>query len=459
MNIKNCCILKKLLNHNAHKDYTFLGKGFTLEDKKGEHFIPIFLEDNNRCNHSFIFGAPGVGKTRLLEAMIEQDIPKGNNIVVIDPKGDIDLFSKIYQCAKLSGREKDVLFLSPVYPQYSIQINPLKNYYMEEELISHVMSAVPAKDEFFYNVAYEVTTAIIKALLALRRASKSNEPLTFEEIASKISYEEIKNLAQILQGLKDSEEKIRLISLFNQILSSPQDYFSKVTSTLRTTLTQVSIGNTGKIIGSSSQNYFIDRLEKGEGVILYIQTGSLLTRSVSNIISKLTISMIQSLVGRLYASGDKFNAMLNLYIDEMASSVYKGIETLYAQGRAANVAITGLTQSTADIVSEIGKDQANRLFDNTSTKIIMRMNDNESAKKIASLGGIKRAYSHFLSIDGGINSREVELENILATDIMRLKKREFYYFGFEGEFKGKTAPVSSSELRIIMPKLVEKEVL
>ncbi|EAI9059312.1 DUF87 domain-containing protein, partial [Campylobacter upsaliensis] len=352
MNIKNCCILKKLLNHNAHKDYTFLGKGFTLEDKKGEHFIPIFLEDNNRCNHSFIFGAPGVGKTRLLEAMIEQDIPKGNNIVVIDPKGDIDLFSKIYQCAKLSGREKDVLFLSPVYPQYSIQINPLKNYYMEEELISHVMSAVPAKDEFFYNVAYEVTTAIIKALLALRRASKSNEPLTFEEIASKISYEEIKNLAQILQGLKDSEEKIRLISLFNQILSSPQDYFSKVTSTLRTTLTQVSIGNTGKIIGSSSQNYFIDRLEKGEGVILYIQTGSLLTRSVSSIISKLTISMIQSLVGRLYASGDKFNAMLNLYIDEMASSVYKGIETLYAQGRAANVAITGLTQSTADIVSE-----------------------------------------------------------------------------------------------------------
>lgn len=308
-------------------------------------------------------------------------------------------------------------------------------------------------------MAYEVTTAIIKALLALRRASKSNEPLTFEEIASKISYEEIKNLAQILQGLKDSEEKIRLISLFNQILSSPQDYFSKVTSTLRTTLTQVSIGNTGKIIGSSSQNYFIDRLEKGEGVILYIQTGSLLTRSVSSIISKLTISMIQSLVGRLYASGDKFNAMLNLYIDEMASSVYKGIETLYAQGRAANVAITGLTQSTADIVSEIGKDQANRLFDNTSTKIIMRMNDNESAKKIASLGGIKRAYSHFLSIDGGINSREVELENILATDIMRLKKREFYYFGFEGEFKGKTAPVSSSELRIIMPKLVEKEVL
>ncbi|MPB35173.1 conjugal transfer protein TraD, partial [Campylobacter upsaliensis] len=116
-----------------------------------------------------------------------------------------------------------------------------------------------------------------------------------------------------------------------------------------------------------------------------------------------------------------------------------------------------LTQSTADIVSEIGKDQANRLFDNTSTKIIMRMNDNESAKKIASLGGIKRAYSHFLSIDGGINSREVELENILTTDIMRLKKREFYYFGFEGEFKGKTAPVSSSELRIIMPKLVEKE--
>jgi hypothetical protein len=41
---------------------------------------------------------PG-GKTRILENMVEQDIRKGYSVVVIDPKGDIDLFSKIVQVA------------------------------------------------------------------------------------------------------------------------------------------------------------------------------------------------------------------------------------------------------------------------------------------------------------------------------------------------------------------------
>ena len=445
-----------------HKDKTLIGRGFDIDDlRKRTKLVDIFQDDDNRCNHTFVFGSTGVGKTRLIEGLIEQDIPKGNNVVIIDPKGDIGLFSKFYELARKYDREDELMFISPVYPEFSLQINPLSNYYMEEELISHIVSSVPAKDEFFFNVANETTTVIVKTLLIKRRHEQNLEPLNFEEIAEKAYYNGLIDLRNELEDLAKSpdisEDEIgRLIVLFNQVLSSPQDYFAKVSSTLRTTLTQMTIGNTGKIIGSAKSNAFIDKLEKDEGVLLYVMTGSMLTRQVSSIISKVTISMIQSCVGRIYASGRKFKKPLMLYIDEAASSVYMGIETLYAQARGAGVAITGLTQSAADLVAEITQARADKLLELTNTKIIMRLNDTKSAKMISDLGGKRRAFSYFLTVEGGITSREVEELNIEQDNITTLAKREMFYFGFEGRFKGKTLRVNDGNVKILFPDITKK---
>lgn len=449
-----------------HKDKTLIGRGFELDDlKKQSKLVDIYQDDDNRYNHTFVFGSTGVGKTRLIEGLIEQDIPKGNNVVIIDPKGDIALFSKFYELARKCEREQEIMFISPIYPEFSLQINPLSNYYMEEELISHIVSSVPAKDEFFFNIANETTTVIVKTLLLKRRFEGNNEPLNFNEIAEKAYYQGLIDLRDELEsfGTAGSEMMIdelemgRLLGLFTQVLSSPQDYFAKVSSTLRTTLTQMTMGNTGKIIGSARSNAFIDKLEKDEGVLLYVMTGSMLTRQVSSIISKVTISMIQSCVGRIYASGRKFKNPLMIYIDEAAHSVYIGIETLYAQARGAKVAIIGLTQSAADLVAEITQARADKLLELTNTKIIMRLNDTKSARTISDLGGKRRAYSYFLTVEGGITSREVEELNIESDDITTLGKREMFYFGFEGRYKGKTLRVDNGQVEILFPDVTKKK--
>ncbi|MCR6574318.1 DNA transfer in the process of conjugation and F pilus assembly protein [Campylobacter insulaenigrae] len=446
--------------NNTVNNKMFIGKGFSLDDKKHEKLVNIYLEDDNCFNHSFVFGSTGVGKTRLIEGLIEQDIPKQNNIVIIDPKGDIGLFSKVVEIAKKHNRENDLLFLSPIYPDYSIKINPLKNYSMEEEIISHIVASVPAKEEFFYNIALETTTVIVKSLLIIRRYNKDESALNFDEVSSKASYNGLKDLRETLENIKDDTEEERevekILETLTRVIESPADYFSKVSSTLRTTLTQMTTGNVGKIMGNTFNNVFIDRLEKDEGVILYVMTGSLLTRQVSSIISKVTLSMIQSCVGRIYSSGKKFKNPLKIYIDEAASSLYRGIEVIYAQARGAKVAMMGLTQSAADIVAEIGQDSTNKLLELTNTKIIMRLNDTKSAKVISDLGGKRKDFSYFLSLNGGINSREVEELNIEIDDVTNLQKREFYYFGFEGRFKGKTLRVKDGNLLIQMPDLTSK---
>ncbi len=442
---------------------TLIGKGFLLDDKKQNNFIEIYQDDDNRPNHTFVFGSTGVGKTRLLEGIMEQDIRKNQSVVIIDPKGDIALFSKMVQIAKECGREKDIMFISSIFPEYSLKINPLNNYFIDEEIIANIVSGVPAQDEFFLKVAQETTTAIVKALNILRRINNNNEPLTFEEIAQRAHYKGIKSLQdELIESVNEDslllndKDSIRILNLLEQILSSNQDYFSKVTTTLRTTLTEMSVGNIGKIIGNVKTNRFIDRLEEDKPVLLYVMTGSMLTRQSSAILSKVIISMIQCCVGKIVSSGRSFKHRLNVYIDEAASSVYRGIEVLFAQGRSSNLNLTALTQSLADMVAEIGQERADKLFDLTNTKIIMRINEQKSAELISDMGGKKSGYSYFLNLEGGINSREVEELNIEADDITQLQKREFYYFGFEGRFKGKTAPVSAGKYEIIFPDISNK---
>ena len=453
----SCCKnIFSLFKKNINKDYTFIGKGFELKDIKREKLVDIKLMEKNRVNHIFIFGAPGVGKTRLIENFIEQDIPRGHSIVIIDPKGDIDLFSKVYQVALKSGRVDDLMFLTNIYPEYSIKINPLQHYYMIDEVIDHIMAGVPAKDEFFYNVAKETTTAIVRSRILLRKFTKNDEPLNFMEISKYCYYDGLKTLKSDLEGIETADEDLKnekefVLNLLEKILSSPQDYFSKVSSTLRTTLTIMTSGNIGKIIGNVKSNIFIDRLERDEPIILYVMTGSLLSRESAPILNKVTLSMIQASIGRVYSSGKKYKHRLNIFIDEAASAVYRGIETIPAQGRGANVSVAFITQSPADMIAQIGEDSARRLMDLTSTKIIMRLNEEESARMIASYGGKRKTYSSILNTNGGVMTREVEEYAINPEDVLRLKKREFFYFGFEGEYRGKTARVEPSEIVIKMP--------
>ena len=81
---------------------TILGKGVNLADRSRDIFITI--PDKERSGHLGCFGTTRIGKTRLMESVVEQDIVKGYNVAIIDPKGDIDLFSKVIQ-ASAESRE------------------------------------------------------------------------------------------------------------------------------------------------------------------------------------------------------------------------------------------------------------------------------------------------------------------------------------------------------------------
>jgi hypothetical protein len=432
-----------------------LGIGYSLDDVRKEKLVDIYQFNENRKGHTFVAGATRVGKTRLLQNMIIQDIQAGRSVGFIDPKGDWELWEAIVQEAYRTGREKELTFISPAYPEHSVPINPLTCFANEEEPIGHIVAGVPSDDEFFYNVALETTTVIVKTLLLQKRyEDKSSGELNFKEVYALADHEGILRCKDIVKPLLELEDEARTIyDLAVKIGNSEKDYFSKISTTLRTTLTQITTGQVGKIMGSAKGNRLIEKLENQERVIFYAQTGAMIGDAVSKIMCRVLVSMIQSLAGRLFIKDDALKTPFCLYMDEFSSMVYLGIENLFNKGGGANFFLTAATQSLADVEAAIGVDRARMIFDNTNTKLFMKVNDLRTAQTLAAYGGVKKKYSLIINDHGGITIRETEEDVIKPEEFLRLKSREFFYFGHdEGQFFGKSDPIKPVELRIKVGK-------
>ncbi|MFH0891005.1 MAG: DUF87 domain-containing protein [Candidatus Liptonbacteria bacterium] len=105
------------------KDASFIGRTnyvASLEEKK---FI-FGIKRVDRRRHLYIIGKSGVGKSKLLELLIRQDIAYGHGMCLIDPHGEtIDAVLD----AVPENRIEDVVIIDPSDVSYPASFNPLAN--------------------------------------------------------------------------------------------------------------------------------------------------------------------------------------------------------------------------------------------------------------------------------------------------------------------------------------------
>lgn len=428
--------------------WTELGEGVHLDAP--DDVIDLRVSDSDRKGHSWCFGTTRVGKTRMLENIVEQDIRKGYSVVVVDPKGDIDLFSKITQIACDTGRIKDLMMVTPIFPEYSAILDPLSSYYMPEELVAHITAGVAiGKEPFFFGVAYENSLVLVQALLELAKGG-TRTSFSLLDVKNKIGHGDLRKIRNSIDYFDTPEAKQISLSL-QKILETTPDYYNNVVSSLRVALTELTSGNIGRIIGTAHENRFISRLEEGKQVIMVVQLGSLLTKKASYTAGKVVVSMLQSLIGRKLASGKKIDPPLALHIDEAQNILYQGIEDLFAKAGAANIYLHGYSQSVNQMFAEVGQERANTILDNCNTKTFMRVPDAVTAKYISDHLGEKRTFSPIISLGGGLAIRETEDVRVKASGILRLTPRQFYMITYSGIYKGFSRTVPDSALSIIYP--------
>ncbi len=82
------------------------------------------IKDEDRRRHMYVVGKSGVGKSKLLELLIRQDIVKGKGVCLLDPHGDIieDILNFIPE-----NRIEDVCLIDPGDAEFPVAFNPLAN--------------------------------------------------------------------------------------------------------------------------------------------------------------------------------------------------------------------------------------------------------------------------------------------------------------------------------------------
>lgn len=431
-------------------DGTRLGTGVHM-DRPGR-IIDIAIPDSDRRRHTFVFGTTGVGKTRLAELMIEQDIRAGKSVVFFDPKGDQQIFTKIFDVARQCGRQDDMMLVTPVFPEYSAVVDPLAYYFMPDELVGHVISGIQGGREPFYrNIAKEITTAVIMACILLAREEGRLPAQNIDSIRQSIRRTALEETMEALRRV-NNPEAASIAGVLQDILNSPQDYYAKVSSTLRTALNELSSGNIGAIVGKADSNRFIERLERGEQVILVVHTGSMITREAGATLGKVILSMIHSFIGRVYLSNrQRVSPPLAIYIDEAQSLFYQGIDDLFAKAGSADVMVHAFAQSVNQLYAAIGEEFAKSILDNTNTKIFMRCADAETSEYVVRHFGVRNVLTGIFST-AQITTREVEQDVLKTQDILGLQPREFFLMTYSGRYRGKTLETREPNLKIIFPE-------
>ncbi len=103
------------------RDVSFFGRTnyeAALEEKK---FV-FGIKRPDRRRHIYTVGKSGVGKTKLLELLIRQDISYGHGLCLIDPHGDV--VSAVLDYVP-EERVEDVVWIDPSDTNFPVSFNPL----------------------------------------------------------------------------------------------------------------------------------------------------------------------------------------------------------------------------------------------------------------------------------------------------------------------------------------------
>ncbi|HAK87659.1 MAG TPA: conjugal transfer protein TraG [Nitrospiraceae bacterium] len=446
---------------------TVLGSGYRLDDRRKK--IPISIPDKDRSGHLLWVATTRQGKTRVIENICEQDIKKGYSVAFIDPKCDSDALNKIVETAKKTGREKELIFINPFYPQLSAPFNVLRYFFIPEELAGIVTSGVEAgKDPFFQKIAYEISIVACIALVTLAEYEGKKAVINLNDVKNIIPQESLKQLQQNVASIDRNrayEMAERIDDIYNlleagqlsgdlqRIASSPQDYFAKVTTSLRVALTEMCVGSIGRIVGKAIENPCIKRLEQGERVILVLQLGSLTGGQASFNLAKIIFSSFSKFAGRKFLSGEVINPPLSTIIDECQSVLYRGIDDSLAKVGGANWWISLFCQDPSQVWGALGKDYGNVIFGNTNTRGFQRCPNTETAEYASDHFGTVDVFSPILSIGGSPTVRETEKPRVKPDVFTDLQPQQFYLKTYSGNYRGKTSMVSPANLEIQYPKI------
>lgn len=397
----------------------------------------IWMNLGERVGHTVVLGTTRVGKTRLAELLVTQDIRRGDVVILFDPKGDADLLKRMYAESKAAGRENEFILFHLGYPEISARYNAIGNFARVSEVATRISNQLPSEGDssVFREFAWRFVNIIARALVALGRRpdyQQINQHVTNIEpllqdyckiwLPKVDPHWEIK-VKKIEMGLNPnsipmnmrnrSTRSVALIKfikeshLFDPVADGlrsafeyEKSYFDKLVATLMPLMEKLITGKTSELI---SPNYFdLDdprpifdwmTIIRKKGVV-YVGLDALSDSVVAGAVGNSMFADLVSISGQIYKYGTglglhdeediRFNMpTVSIHADEFNELIGNEFIPLLNKAGGSGMQVTAYTQTWSDVEARVGSaSKAGQIAGNFNTMIMMRVREKATAEML-----------------------------------------------------------------------------
>lgn len=397
----------------------------------------VTLALGERVGHTVVYGTTRVGKTRLAELLVTQDIRRGEVTIVFDPKGDADLMKRVWAEAHRAGRGDELYIFHLGWPEISARYNAVGRFGRVSEVASRVAGQLSGEGNSaaFREFAWRFVNIIARALVALGERPDytlimryvNNIADLYIRYAEKIIQAQlpalqtqIENNQQVLgeddvprnmQGQPDalriwaievalsSEEGKKLYDPILDGLRSAvrydRTYFDKIVASLLPLLEKLTTGKTAELLSPDYQDiddtrpiFDWEQIIRKKAVV-YVGLDALSDSEVASAVGNSMFADLVSVAGHIYKhginaglpGGKEGKSLINLHCDEFNELMDDEFIPLINKGGGAGMQVTAYTQTSSDIEARIGNAaKTAQVQGNFNNLIMLRVRENRTAE-------------------------------------------------------------------------------
>ena len=398
------------------------------------HEQAVWMDTAERVGHTLVLGTTRVGKTRLAELLIAQDIRRGDSVIVFDPKGDAGLLRRVYAEARRTGRTRDFFMFHLGFPQHSARYNAIGNFSRITEVATRIANQLPneGNSAAFREFAWRFVNIIARALVALghtpnyrlvHRYINDIEPLFVEYVEDLLGREagpdwfarvtEIadtikeRNLPAALRGR--TARAIALMrylqecDLYDPVLDGlvsafkyDRTYFDKIVSSVGPLMEKLTTGKIAELISPDDQDHtdarpIFEWLEviRRRGIV-YVGLDALTDTTVASAVGNSMFADLVSVAGHIYkhgVSGESASThsrpAVSIHADEFNELIGDEFVPLLNKAGGAGFQVTAYTQTWSDVEARIGnRAKAGQVAGNFNTLIMLRVKELATARML-----------------------------------------------------------------------------
>nr|QOU99516.1 Type IV secretory pathway, VirD4 component [Pseudomonas syringae pv. actinidiae] len=404
-----------------------------IEPEEHDATLPL----GERVGHSIVMGTTRVGKTRLAELFITQDIRRKRRgqhevVIVFDPKGDADLLKRMYVECERAGRANEFYVFHLGWPDQSARYNAVGRFGRISEVATRVAGQLSSEGNSaaFKEFAWRFVNIIARALVALGRrpdylqiqqhvinieglfleyAQKyfdEHDPKAWEKIIFIESKLNDKNVPFNMKGrplrviaidqyLNQTRVMDPVMDGLRSAVRYDKTYFDKIVASLLPLLEKLTTGRMAELIAPDYHDVndprpIFDWMQVvRKRAVVYVGLDALSDTEVAAAVGNSMFSDLVSVAGHIYKYGiddglpgeASGKVAINLHADEFNELIGDEFIPMINKGGGAGLQVTAYTQTLSDIEAKIGnRAKAGQIIGNFNNLFMLRVRETATAE-------------------------------------------------------------------------------